>query len=50
MEDAVNEKRRCFKLHVEGRGLSGCIQHNTAKGASNRAAHQVRSETEKVAL
>ena len=47
MEEAVREKRRCFKLWKAG----GCrTAYNTAKRTSSRAIHQARSEAEKVAV
>ena len=47
VEEAVREKRRCFKLWKAGGSRAA---HNTAKRTSNRAVHQARSEAEKVAL
>ena len=47
MEEAVREKRRCFKLWKAGGSRAA---YNTAKHTSNRAVHQARSEAEKVAL
>ena len=47
MEEAVREKRRCFKLWKAGGSRAA---YNTAKRTSNRAVHQARSEAEKVAL
>ena len=47
MEEAVREKRRCFKLWKAGGSRSA---YNTTKPTSNRAVHQARSEAEKVAL
>ena len=47
MEEAVKEKRRCFKLW-KARGSRAA--YNTAKRASKRAVHEAKSETEKVAL
>ena len=47
MEEAVREKRRCFKLWNAGVRRAA---YNTAKRTSNRAVHQARSEDEKVAL
>ena len=43
VEEAVKEKRRCFKLWKAG---GSCAAYNTAKRASNRAVH----EAEKVVL
>ena len=43
VEEAVREKRRCFKLWKAGGSRA-------AKRTSNRAVHQARSEAEKVAL
>ena len=47
MEEAVREKRRCFKLWKAGGSRAA---YNTAKRTSNHAVHQARSEAEKVAL
>ena len=47
VEEAVREKRRCFKLWKAGGSWAA---YNTAKCTSNRAVHQARSEAEKVAL
>ena len=47
MEEAVREKRRCFKLWKAGGSRAA---YNTAKGTSNCAVHQARSKAEKVAL
>ena len=47
MEEAVREKRRCFKLWKAGGSRAA---YNTAKRTSNRAVHQARSEAEKVSL
>ena len=47
MEEAVKEKRRCFKLWKAGGSRAA---YNTAKRASNRAVHEAKSEAEKVAL
>ena len=47
VEEAVREKRRCFKLWKAGGSRAA---YNTAKRISNRAVHQARSEAEKVAL
>ena len=47
VEEAVREKRRCFKLWKAGGSRAA---YNTAKRTSNHAIHQVRSEAEKVAL
>ena len=47
MEEAVREKRRCFKLWKAGGSRAA---YNTAKRTSNRTVHQARSEAEKVAL
>ena len=47
VEEAVREKRRCFKLWKAGGSRAA---YNTAKRTSNRAVHQARSEAEKVAL
>ena len=47
MEEALREKRRCFKLWKAGGSRAA---YNTAKRTSNRAVHQARSEAEKVAL
>ena len=47
MEEAVREKRRCFKLWKAGGSWAA---YSTAKRTSNRAVHQARSEAEKVAL
>ena len=47
MEEAVREKRRCFKLWKAGGSRAA---YNTAKRTSNPAVHQARSEAEKVAL
>ena len=47
VEEAVREKRRCFKLWKAGGSWAA---YNTAKRTSNRAVHQARGEAEKVAL
>ena len=47
VEEAVKEKRRCFKLWKAGGSRAA---YNTAKRASNRAVHEAKSEAEKVAL
>ena len=47
MEEAVREKRRCFKLRKAGGSTAA---YNKAKRASNSAVHQARSEAEKFAL
>ena len=47
MEEAVKEKRRCFKLWKAGGSRSA---YNSAKRASNHAVYNVKSEAEKVAL
>ena len=47
VEEAVREKRRCFKLSKAGGSRAA---YNTAKRASNRVVHQAKSEAEKVAL
>ena len=47
VEEAVREKRRCFKLWKAGGSRAA---YNTAKRTSNRTVHQARSEAEKVAL
>ena len=47
MEEAIREKRRCFKLWKAGGSRAA---YNTVKHTSNRAVHQARSEAEKVAL
>ena len=47
MEEAVREKRRCFKLWKAGGSRAA---YNTAKRTSNRAVHQATSEAEKVAV
>ena len=47
LEEAVREKRRCFKLWKAGGSRAA---YSTAKRTSNRAVHQARSEAEKVAL
>ena len=49
VEEAIWEKRRCFKLWRAGGSQAA---YNTAKRtlASNRAIHQARNEAEKVAL
>ena len=47
VEEAVREKRRCFKLWKAGGSRAA---YNTAKRTSNSAVHQARSEAEKVAL
>ena len=47
VEEAVREKRRCFKLWKAG-GIRAA--YNTAKLTSNRVVHQAKSEAEKVAL
>ena len=41
VEEAVREKRRCFKLWKAGGSRAA---YNTAKRTSNRAVHQARSE------
>ena len=47
VEEAVREKRRCFKLWKAGGSRAA---YNTAKRTSNRVVHQAKSEAEKVAL
>ena len=47
VEEAVKEKRRCFKLWKAGGSRAA---YNTAKRASNCAVHEAKSEAEKVAL
>ena len=47
VEEAVKEKRRCFKLWKAGGSRAA---YNTTKRASNRAVHEAKSEAEKVAL
>ena len=47
VEEAVREKRRCFKLWKAGGSRAA---YNTAKCTSNRVVHQAKSEAEKVAL
>ena len=47
MEEAVKEKRSCFKLWKAGGSRAA---YNTAKRASNRAIHLTKSEAEKVAF
>ena len=47
VEQAVREKRRCFKLWKAGGSRAA---YNIAKLTSNHAVHQARSEAEKVAL
>ena len=47
VEEAVKEKRRCFKLWKAGGSRAA---YNTAKRASSRAVHDAKSEAEKVAL
>ena len=47
VEEAVKEKRRCFKLWKAG---GSCAAYISAKHASNRAVHVAKSEAEKVAL
>ena len=47
VEEAVKEKRRCFKLWKAGGSRAA---YNTAKRASSRAVHLTKSEAEKVAL
>ena len=47
VEEAVKEKRRCFKLLKAGGSRTA---YNTAKRASNSAVHEAKSEDEKVAL
>ena len=47
VEEAVREKRRCFKLWEAGCSRAA---YNTAKRTSNRVVHQAKSEAEKVAL
>ena len=47
MEEAVRERRRCFKLWKAGGSRAA---YNKANLASNRAVHQARSEAEKFAL
>ena len=47
VEEAVREKRRCFKLWKAGGSRAA---YNTAKRTSSRAVHQARSEAETVAL
>ena len=45
VEEAVREKRRCFKLWKAGGSRAA---YNTAKRTSNRVVHQAKSEAEKV--
>ena len=47
VEEALREKRRCFKLWEAG---GSRVSYNTVKRTSNRVVHQAKSETEKVAL
>ena len=47
VEEAVREKRRCFKLWKAGGSRAA---YNTAKRTSKRVVHQAKSEAEKVAL
>ena len=47
MDQAVKEKRRCFKLWKAGGSRAA---YNTAKRASSRAVHEAKSEAEMVAL
>ena len=47
VEEAVRDKRRCFKLWKAGGSRAA---YNSAKRTSNRAVHQARSEAEKVTL
>ena len=47
VEEAVNEKRRCFKLWKAGGSRAA---YNSAKRASNRAVYHAKNEAEKVAL
>ena len=47
VEEAVREKRRCFKLWKAGGSRAA---YNTAKRTPNRVVHQAKSEAEKVAL
>ena len=47
VEEAVKEKRRCFKLWKAGGSRAA---YNTAKRASNRAVHEAKSGVQKVAL
>ena len=47
MEEAVKEKRRCFKLWKAGGSRAA---YNTDKRASNHAVHEAKSEDEKVTL
>ena len=47
MEEAVKEKRRCFKLWKAGGSRAA---YNSAKRASNRAVYHAKNEAEKVAL
>ena len=47
VEEAVREKRRCFKLWKAGGSRAA---YNTAKRTSNHAVHQARNEAKKVAL
>ena len=47
MEEAVKEKRRCFKLWKAGGSRAA---YNSAKRASNRAVYHAKNGAEKVAL
>ena len=47
VEEAVREKRRCFKLLKAGGSRAA---YNTARRTSNRKVHQTKSEAEMVAL
>ena len=47
VEEAVKEKRRCFKLWKAGGSRAA---YNSAKRASNRAVYHAKNEAEKVAL
>ena len=47
MDEAVKEKRRCFKLLKAGGSRAA---YNTAKRAPNRAVYETKSEAEMVAL
>ena len=47
VEEAVREKRRCFKLWKAGGSRAA---YNIAKHTSNHVVHQTKSEAEKVAL
>ena len=44
VEEAVKEKRRCFKLCKAGGSRAA---YNSAKRASNRAVYQAKNEAEK---